>query len=78
MKYFYIFILTLAVCVSTIAQEKRALVVGISEYPSYDVQDAGWSKIHGANDVKLVAPILKKQGFVVTTKKRKHHKSDDV
>lgn len=72
MKYFYIFILTLAVCVSTIAQEKRALVVGISEYPSYDVQDAGWSKIHGANDVKLVAPILKKQGFVVTTLANEH------
>lgn len=72
MKYFYIFILTLAVCVSTIAQEKRALVVGISEYPSYDVQDAGWSKIHGANDVTLVAPILKKQGFVVTTLANEH------
>ena len=53
--------------ISAWAQTKRALVVGISEYPLYDVQDAGWSKIHGANDVTLIAPILKKQGFVVTT-----------
>lgn len=58
--------------ISAWAQTKRALVMGISEYPAYDVQDAGWSKIHGANDVTLIAPILKKQGFVVTTLANEH------
>lgn len=49
------------------AQNKLALFVGISDYPEYQIEDASWSKIHGANDVQLISPLLAEQGFVVTT-----------
>ena len=47
------------------AQEKRALLIGISDYPQSG--DNSWSNIHGARDVELIAPILKQQGFKVKT-----------
>jgi hypothetical protein len=46
------------------AQTKRALVIGISEYPQNG--DNSWGAIHGTNDVDLIAPILKRQGFKTT------------
>lgn len=48
------------------AQRKRAFLVGISHY---DTAFTGyqWNNINGVEDVKLLCPILKKQGFVVTT-----------
>ena len=46
------------VCVSN-AQEKRALVIGIGDYPS----ESGWNKIHGNNDVRLIHQTLLSQGF---------------
>ncbi len=46
--------------------EKRALLIGISDYPKIPVAEASWSNIHGENDVKLISPTLKKQGFDVT------------
>ena len=49
------------------AQQKHALLIGISDYPQYKDPDASWSRIHGANDVQLLSPILSKQGFKVTT-----------
>jgi hypothetical protein len=49
------------------AQQKHALLIGISDYPQYNDSDASWSRIHGANDVQLLSPILSKQGFKVTT-----------
>ncbi len=45
------------------AQTKRALVVGISEYPHSD-RDS-WGTIHGANDADLITPMLKRQGFTI-------------
>ena len=34
---------------------KRALLIGISEYPENEsVLDAGWPSIHGANDVHIL------------------------
>lgn len=47
------------------AQNKVALLVGISDYPQYSKADASWPKIHGANDVLLMKPLLQKQGFKV-------------
>ena len=43
------------------AQRKRAFMVGISNYHSngYKV----WNNIHGAEDVELLTPELKKKGF---------------
>ncbi len=38
----------------------RALLVGIGKY---DRVKTGWSEIHGDNDVDLLTPLLKKQGF---------------
>lgn len=48
------------------AQNKIALLVSISDYPQYSNADASWSKIHGANDVTLMKPLLQKQGFKVS------------
>lgn len=44
---------------------KRALLVGISSYPDVAEKGASWQKIHGANDLTLIAPILKRQGFSI-------------
>ena len=49
------------------AQSKRALLVGISEYPANKaVSEATWGAIHGTNDVELVKKTLKSQGFKIT------------
>ena len=44
-----------------IAQDKQALLIGISRYSS--VSNSPWSDIHGKEDVSLIASVLKKQGF---------------
>ena len=46
------------------AQTKRALVIGISEYPQSG--DNSWNSIHGTNDAELIVPVLKEQGFKTT------------
>ena len=48
------------------AQSKRALLVGISEYPTNKaVSEASWGSIHGTNDVELIKKTLKSQGFKI-------------
>ncbi len=51
------------------SQTKRALLIGISHYsqqkPTYPGEP--WDDIHGVNDITLLAPILKNQGFEVST-----------
>ena len=47
------------------SQSKRAFMVGISDYSSNKADGKGWDDIHGENDVKLLAPTLKKQGFTI-------------
>ena len=49
------------------AQQKHALLIGISNYPEYDYADASWEPIHGTNDVQLISPILAKQAFTINT-----------
>lgn len=49
------------------AQQKHALLIGISDYPQYEYADASWEPIHGTNDVHLISPILAKQGFAINT-----------
>lgn len=48
------------------SQRKRALLVGIS---NYDTALTGyqWNNINGVSDVRLLSPILQKQGFLVET-----------
>lgn len=48
------------------AQRKRAFMVGISHYDTA-LTGYQWNNIHGAEDVRLLSPILKKQGFDLTT-----------
>ena len=49
------------------SQSKRAFLVGISDYTSNQhlADGKGWNDIHGENDVKLLVPTLKKQGFSI-------------
>lgn len=47
------------------AQRKRAFMVGISHYDTA-LTGYQWNNIHGAEDVRLLSPILKKQGFDLT------------
>jgi hypothetical protein len=46
-------------CIVVQAQEKRALLIGIGDYPA----EYGWNKIHGQNDVEIIRQTLNKQGF---------------
>lgn len=49
------------------AATKRALLVGISKYPTNNTHSyATWNAIHGANDVELIRKTLKIQGFKTT------------
>lgn len=57
--------LVIGICI-LYAGEKRALLIGISEYPVHkSVQTLSWKSIHGANDVNLIGNSLKKQGFKI-------------
>lgn len=59
-----VFTLLFLLCMCTANAKKRALVVGISNYPQTNVV-ASWNSIHGANDVSLLTPTLRKQGFCI-------------
>lgn len=48
------------------AGAKRALLIGISEYPTHRMPELTWNPIHGANDVALIKKTLQKQGYSVT------------
>ena len=60
----FISIAALFISIPIHCQTKRAFLVGISNYPQIGAD--AWSIIHGANDVNLLSPTLKKQGY--TTK----------
>lgn len=62
-----IFLILLSVIIGR-AATKRALLIGISDYPTYsESADATWSPIHGANDVQIIGKTLKAQGFKIST-----------
>lgn len=48
------------------AQRKRAFMVGISHY-DIDLTGYQWNNINGVEDINLLSPILKKQGFYLST-----------
>lgn len=48
------------------AQRKRAFLVGISHYDTA-LTGYQWNNINGVEDINLLSPILKKQGFNLTT-----------
>jgi len=41
------------------AQTRRALVIGISEYP----KESGWHRINGSNDIEIIVRTLNQFGF---------------
>ena len=66
MKKFLIIILAMMIAIPmTEAAQKRALLVGISKYRTETRRY--WQNIHGSEDVELIAPMLKAQGFQVST-----------
>ncbi len=66
-KYVLVLILLLVV-VPMWSATKRALLIGISDYPVYKNMDgASWGSIHGANDVLMIGNTLKLKGFSVTS-----------
>lgn len=62
---FAIFVMLQFWCVPMLGQGKRALLVGISDYPIHSIAQQNWSQIHGANDVALLKPVLISQHFKV-------------
>lgn len=61
-----LFVLLCIPCVC-FAQQKYALLIGISDYPQYNNPEASWAQIHGTNDVQLLLPVLRGQGLKVST-----------
>ncbi|MGM9816175.1 MAG: caspase domain-containing protein [Lepagella sp.] len=62
-----IVILTLIGVCYAHAGGRRALLIGISDYPKYHASELTWNPIHGANDEELIKGTLRKKGFSVTT-----------
>jgi hypothetical protein len=63
-KIYFKFIITFCLFLGTTlcsAQNKLALLVGISDYESNP--NTGWENINGANDIKLLVSDLEKKGF---------------
>ena len=54
-------------CLTMNASTKRALFVGISDYGNVDEDPNKWANISGANDISLLTPAFKTQGFSVTS-----------
>lgn len=52
-----------------VAQNKQALLIGISDYGNPNKGADKWTNINGTNDVELLSPKLTKQGFSVSTLK---------
>lgn len=65
-------LILLACCLLTQAQNKRALLVGISQYGN----NTGWKDIHGANDVDLMKSVL--NGFSIRELKNANATYDNI
>lgn len=52
--------LTMVISLLSLRAADHALLVGIGKY---DRLKTGWNEIHGDNDVALLQPLLRKQGF---------------
>lgn len=62
-----------------ISQEKKALLIGISDYGCSDSNnDSLWINIHGGNDVTLLKGTLQKQGFEIKTCMNKEAAASDI
>ncbi|MDE7155087.1 MAG: caspase family protein, partial [Muribaculaceae bacterium] len=52
---------------SLYSQNKRALMIGISDYQLINNTANSWENIHGANDVAILSPTLQQHGFKVAS-----------
>jgi hypothetical protein len=52
---------------SIVAETKRALLVGVSDYGNTMEDPNKWANISGANDIALLAPVFSEQGYSVTS-----------
>ena len=59
MKNIYILLILSLFALQVKAQNKRALLVGISDYQCIN-KYGGWNNIHGKNDIDMLCPTLKK------------------
>lgn len=66
MKRIFLVLITLIVfsCYGS-AVEKRALLIGISNYPDNNSSANSWNSIHGSNDVDILNNTLQEQNFKV-------------
>ncbi len=62
----FLFLVALLLSSTANAQRKRAFLVGISHYDTA-LTGYQWNNINGVEDINLLSPILKNQGFVITT-----------
>lgn len=60
-RFFLILAFVLAFPILGNAQRKRAFLVGVSTYKTHGYKV--WNNIHGAEDIALLTPELKKKGF---------------
>ena len=63
-KELFLLVSLLTLSLNIYGQKKFAMLVGISDYHAVD-PNTEWNNIHGVNDVNLLGPLLKKQGFMV-------------
>ena len=65
---FRLYLLLVIMLLSSVAnaQRRRAFLVGISHYDT-PLTGYQWNNINGIEDVNLLTPVLKKQGFTTTT-----------
>lgn len=66
-KWIAIIIIIILGTSASYAGVRRALLIGISDYPIHRAPELTWNPIHGANDVELMKETLRKQGFSITT-----------
>lgn len=79
MRAYAIIILSLFAVLPIRSATKRALLIGISEYPdNQTVVEANWHSIHGENDVVMIQKTLKSQGFHVSTIVKSNATADKI
>lgn len=67
MRYYAPILLLLIAILPIRSATKRALLIGISDYPIHKtVENVGWQNIHGANDIVLIGKTLASQKFKVS------------
>lgn len=59
MKQVFAIIICYFLSAAAVGQTSRALLVAIDNYPV----SGGWNEIHATNDISIVAPLLKSNGF---------------